>query len=25
LTSGLIWVVLPFLLGLWRVLRAEVK
>ncbi len=25
LTSSLIWVLLPFLAGLWRVLRAEVK
>ena len=25
LVSGLIWLVLPFTLGLWRVLRAEVK
>jgi hypothetical protein len=24
-TGTLIWVVLPFVLGLWRVLRAEVK
>ena len=24
-TSTLIWVVLPFVVGLWRVLRAEVK
>jgi ABC-2 type transport system permease protein len=24
-TGTLIWVVLPFLAGLWRVLRAEVK
>lgn len=25
LTSGLIWLVLPLLIGMWRVLRAEVK
>ena len=25
LTSGLIWLVLPLLIGVWRVLRAEVK
>jgi ABC-type transport system involved in multi-copper enzyme maturation permease subunit len=25
LTTSLIWVVLPFVLGMWRVLRAEVK